>query len=59
MSSMQWDIIIFSGTRSSHDIVELDGVESLVCFGIGKRSSAAETLEPAEEDLLSVNFFHL
>ena len=32
---------MFSGTRSSHDIVELDGVQSLVCFRIRKRSSAA------------------
>ena len=31
--SMQWDTIIFSATRSSHDIVELDaGVQSHVCF---------------------------
>ena len=42
VSSMQWDIIIFSETRSSHDIVELDdGVQSHVCFGIGKTTRAA------------------
>ena len=42
VSSMQWDVIIFSETRSSHDIIELDdGVQSHMCFGIGKRTSAA------------------
>ena len=42
VSSMQWDIIIFSETRGSHDIVELDdGVHSHMCFGIGKQTSAA------------------
>ena len=39
---MQWDIIIFSETKSSHDIVELDdGVQSHVCFGIGRKTIAA------------------
>lgn len=42
VSSMQWDIIIFSETRGSHDIVELDdGVHSHMCFGIGRQTSAA------------------
>ena len=42
MSSMQWDIIISSDTRSSHDIVELDdGVQSHVCFGKGRKANAA------------------
>ena len=42
VSSMQWDVIIFSETRSSHDIIELDdGVQSHVCFGIGRKTSAA------------------
>ena len=42
ISSMQWDVIIFSETRSSHDIIELDdGVHSHVCFGIGKTTRAA------------------
>ena len=39
---MQWDIIIFSETKGSHDIVELaDGVQSHVCFGIGRKTIAA------------------
>ena len=39
VSSMQWDVIIFSETRSSHDIIELDdGVQSHICFGIGKKN---------------------
>ena len=38
VSSMQADIIIFSETKSSHDIVELDdGVQSHACLGIGKK----------------------
>ena len=42
VSSMQWDIIIFSETRSSHDIVELDdGGQSHVCLGIRKKINAA------------------
>ena len=42
VSSMQWDVIIFSETRSSHDIIELDdGVQSHICFGIGKKTGAA------------------
>ena len=42
VSSMQWDIIIFSETKSSHDIVELDdGVQSHVCFGIRRKTNAA------------------
>ena len=42
VSSMQWDVIIFSETRSSHDIIELDdGVQSHICFGIGSKTIAA------------------
>ena len=42
VSSMQWDIIIFPETKSSHDIVEPnDRFQSHVCFGIGKETRAA------------------
>ena len=42
VSSMQWDVIIFSETRSSHDIIALDdGVQSHICFGIGTKTIAA------------------
>ena len=41
ISSMQWDVIIFSETKSSHDIIELDdGVQSHICFSIGQKIPA-------------------
>ena len=40
ISFMQWDVIIFSKTKSSHDIIEIDdGVQSHVCFGIGEKDN--------------------